>query len=358
MKVLVGLSGGVDSSVTAALLKQAGHEVIGATMSIWDEQTTKQMNIHHAGCFSPHSAQDIAAAQAVCKQLDIPHYVIDCASEYKQKVLDLFRLEYINGKTPNPCVLCNEFIKFDALPTAAIKAGIQFDKFATGHYASVFYNDSSGRWCLQRGQDEKKDQTYFIYRLKQEQLSRLMMPLGPYTKEQVRQMAQQFQLPVKDKADSQDFYTGDLNDIIQATPKIGNFVTPDGRILGTHHGIWNYTVGQRKGLGISADRPLYVLKLNAEKNEVVVGYAEDGIRTGLSATNLSWLSIEQPETKITCLAKVRSTQTPVPITLSIQDDKAQVSFQTPQSAVANGQSVVFYDNNGLVLGGGLIDNSF
>ena len=358
MKVLVGLSGGVDSAVTACVLKQAGHEVIGATMTIWDEETMRHVPKENAGCFSPHAAEDIELAKQLCKQLDIPYHILDCAGLYKQKVLDYFKDEYINGRTPNPCVLCNEFIKFDALPSAAKQAGIAFDKFATGHYAQISYNENSNRWQLCQGVDEKKDQTYFIYRLKQEQLEHILMPLGGMTKAQVRTLAEQYNLPVKSKADSQDFYTGDLNDIIQAPPKQGYFVDKSGRVLGTHKGIWHYTVGQRKGLGISADKPLYVLSLNATKNEVVLGYAEDCLKSHLTAEKVVWVSIEAPSAPIDCLVKVRSTQVPTPAKITAIDDKVTVAFQEPQKAVAKGQSVVFYDGNGYVLGGGIIEDSF
>ncbi|MBR4927560.1 MAG: tRNA 2-thiouridine(34) synthase MnmA, partial [Alphaproteobacteria bacterium] len=355
MKVLVGLSGGVDSAVTACLLKQAGHEVIGATMTIWDEETMRHVPKENAGCFSPHAAEDIELAKHLCEQLDIPYHVLDCAGMYKQKVLDCFKSEYLSGRTPNPCVLCNEFIKFDALPSAAKQSGISFDKFATGHYAQISYDEKINRWQLKQGVDTKKDQTYFIYRLKQEQLSRILMPLGGMTKEQVRALAEKYNLPVKNKADSQDFYTGDLNDIIQATPKQGNFVDKTGRILGTHQGIWRYTVGQRKGLGISADKPLYVLELNADKNEVVLGYAEECYHDTVSVGNLVWVSVFEPSKPIKCFVKMRSTQIPTEAVVSVKNNIATLSFEMTQKGIAKGQSAVFYDADGFVLGGGIIE---
>ena len=353
MKILVGLSGGVDSAATAYLLKQAGHDVIGATMSIWDKNTNFYGNGSADGCFSPHIEQDIEAARKICDTLDIPYYVFDCAEEYKKTVLHNFKTEYMSGRTPNPCVLCNSTIKFDALPNTAKANGLEFEKFATGHYARLELNDN-GRYQIMKGLDHKKDQSYFLYRLSQEQLSRILLPIGGYSKSEVRDFARLAGLEVADKADSQDFYTGNINDILQNEPKEGNFVDKNGKILGKHTGFWQYTIGQRRGMGVSAERPLYVTGINKDKNEVILGFDEDTLQPSLICNGLSWMAIDGINSSKKVMSRIRSSQTPTPATITpLENDEVLVEFDTPQKAVAPGQSVVFYDDD-IVLGGGFI----
>ena len=348
------MSGGVDSAVAALILKEAGHEVIGATMTIWDNSETFK-KLTSKGCFSSHE-EDIAQAKNICRNLDIPHLVVDCTEEFKQIVIQNFRSEYLSGRTPNPCVVCNQKIKFSVLPQVAKKQGITFDKFATGHYARIKQNKQTGMFQILRGSDYKKDQSYFLYRLNQEQLSQIILPLGDMEKSQIRELAQKAGLEVSNKPDSQDFYSGDLNDILQFTPQKGNFVNKEGKILGHHQGYWKYTIGQRRGLGVSADRPLYVISIHKEKNEITLGYAEDCIQSSLIASDFVW-QIPTPTNRLSCQARIRSSQQPCDVEIIPLDDHTfEIKFLSPQSAITSGQSVVLNDGD-TILGGGIIEQS-
>ena len=355
MKILVGLSGGVDSSVAALLLKQQGHEVIGATMSIWGKDGMALKSGHKNACYGPDEKEDIEQAQKIAKQLGIPYYVLDCVEQYEKIVLENFKSEYIKGRTPNPCVWCNARVKFGVLPEMAKLSGIEFDKFATGHYARV--EEKNGRYLLKRGIAPHKDQSYFLYRLKQDQLKNILLPLGSYTKEEIRKIAKENNLEVAEKPDSQDFYDGDYNELLGIEEKEGNIVNLEGKVLGKHKGIWNYTIGQRKGVGISSTEPLYVLELRKESNEVVIGPADKTFKSQLTAVNLNWIGIENLSNDIKASAKIRSTQQPVPVTIyPSEDGSVKVIFDEMQKSIAIGQSVVFYDDD-IVLGGGIIDKA-
>ncbi len=352
MKILVGLSGGVDSSVAALILKQQGHEVVGATMSIWGKDGMAAKSGHKNACYGPDEKEDIEEARKIAAQIDIPYYVFNCVEQYEQIVLDNFKSEYIQGRTPNPCVWCNALVKFGVLPLIAKENGIEFDKFATGHYARV--EEKDGRFLLKRGIAPHKDQSYFLYRLKQEQLKNIILPLGSYTKDQIRKIAKDNGLEVAEKPDSQDFYDGDYNELLGVKEKDGNIVDLDGKVLGHHKGIWNYTIGQRKGIGVSATEPLYVLELRKDTNEVVIGPADKTFKKELTAVNLNWIAFDKLENERKVYAKIRSTQQPTPVTITPNGDDVDVVFDELQKSIAIGQSVVFYDED-VVLGGGVID---
>ncbi len=351
MKVLVGLSGGVDSAVTAALLKNKGYEVIGITMAIWGDKKAKSHKSVHGACLGPDEKEDIDAASKIAEHLEIPHYVFDCSKEYDDIVLKYFKEEYLSGRTPNPCIRCNSLIKFGVLPLIARENGINFDKFATGHYSRIIEKD--GIYYLAVAKDKSKDQSYFLHKLKQEQLKNILMPLGEYTKSEVRTIAKDFGLSVSEKPDSQDFYEGDYNELLGVSEKEGNIVDINGNVLGVHKGIWNYTVGQRKGLGIASGEPLYVIRLDKSLNTVVVGNIDDTFKKSLTAIEINYPSgIKLHEGNYS--AKIRSSQKAQDCKVEVLGDKMNVEFYEFQKSIAKGQSVVIYDNE-IVAAGGIID---
>lgn len=364
MRVLIGMSGGVDSSVAALLLKQQGYEVVGAIMTLWgnseffNDLKTKlsekeQKTATHCACLSPDKNKEVEQAKAIAEKLGIEFHVIDCSKEYEQIVINYFKEEYLNGRTPNPCVCCNRFIKFGAFQQLAEKSGIKFDKFATGHYVNI--EKENDIYVLKKGKNKKKDQSYFLYGLSQEQLSKTLCPLGNYEKEEIRELARQNNLEVADKPDSQDFYVGDYNDILNAKAKKGNIVDLDGNILGTHQGFWNYTIGQRKGIGVAASAPLYVVELRKDTNEVVVAFKEESMNKSLIAKDVVLSPIIDLSSPLKCQVKIRSAQEPKEAVIEKINDKIKVEFSELQNPIAVGQSAVFYDND-TVLGGGIIES--
>ena len=345
MKVAVGLSGGVDSSVAALLLKEQGHDVVGVTMKLWRGQYKGGTR---DACFGAGEAEDIAAAGELSRRIGIDYKVFDCSDQYDRTIVRYFRETYLSGRTPNPCVFCNATMKFGLLPRLASESGLAFDAFATGHYARV--ERRGGRWAIMRAVDLSKDQSYFLYRLSQDQLARQMFPLGGMTKREVREIARSRGLAAADKPDSQDFYSGDTDELIGEEARPGDIVDTQGRVLGRHTGFWHYTIGQRKGLGIGgAGEPYYVIELNACRNQVVVGRVDEAVRTSLEVCDMNWVALAPTEGSVSCRVKVRSAGRLVPASLTA----GKAEFPSGIAGVAPGQSAVFYsaDSEDLLCGG-------
>ena len=381
-KVLIGMSGGVDSSVSALLLQEQGYEVIGATMRLWEENEQSDSREIIANSNSKETIENgenkqnnaVEDAKKVCEKLGIKHYVIDLREEFQRRVVDNFICTYLCAKTPNPCVECNKFLKFDAFYKVAQELGCEY--IATGHYAKNFYSDEFNQYVLAKADAIEKDQSYFLYGINKDILPYIIFPLSEYTdKAEIRKIAEENGLEVAQKKDSQEICFIQNNDYISFLKKYndnvnneGNIVLSNGEILGKHTGLINYTVGQRKGLGVSYKEPLYVIKLDKAKNEVIVGTEKELYTDELMANELNFLvdisylrsktkiqnnlqNNEQREIEIE--AKIRYRSKPAKATLKIEDNNAKVKFSEPQRAITPGQSVVFYLNN-IVLGGGKI----
>jgi tRNA-specific 2-thiouridylase len=269
-------------------------------------------------------------------------------------VLDYFRQEYLSGRTPNPCVKCNQLIKFGILPEAAVMEGLEFDYFATGHYAVVEWNEQRKRYLLKKGRDPKKDQTYFIYRLTQQQLSKVLFPIGNMTKQEVREIAAKINIPLSEKEESQDFYSGDYRDLLDIKDTPGDIVDRNGNVLGKHNGFWNFTIGQRRGLGVAYSEPLYVLGLGKDNNTVLAGTREELMNSSFIVNDLNWIAFESLTGPVEVTVKIRSAQNAVGASIEpFEKDAVKVTFHLPNDSITPGQSAVFYQDE-LVLGGGVI----
>lgn len=356
-KVVIGMSGGVDSAVAAYVLKEQGYEVIGITMKLWEEDEENYAE-DYGGCCSLSSVED---ARLVCEKLGIPFYVINYNERFIETVVDNFIDEYLNGHTPSPCIRCNKYIKFDELLKTAHSLGAYY--VATGHYGIVKYDEELNRYVIAKSKEKRKDQTYMMYSLSQEQIKHTLMPLGVFeTKEEVRAIAEREDLIVARKNDSQelcfvidDDYARFVKEhSLKPIPK-GNFVDLDGRVLGEHRGIIHYTVGQRKGLGITFGKPMYVVEIRPTTNEVVLGENDDVFKKILIAKEVNFITMDCLDEPYSCQAKIRYSSNTSSCTLyPAEGNKVKVVFDEPQRAVTPGQAVVFYEDD-LLVGGGIIE---
>jgi tRNA-uridine 2-sulfurtransferase len=371
--IAVAMSGGVDSSAVAAMLRAEGHNVIGLTMQLWNQRRLAG----HEGM--PESVQgrccsidDVYDARRVAETLGIPYYVVNHEERFERDVVRPFVEEYLAGRTPIPCSLCNNHLKFDQLLIVAQQIGA--DKIATGHYAQVVFDEQLGRWLLKRPADKSKDQTYFLFGLTQEQLSRTLFPLGGMTKPEVRELARKHSLAIAEKPDSQEICFvpgGDYKRFLEAylseqgdTPTEiagemvgGEMVTTDGKVIGEHAGVHNFTIGQRKGLGVATGSPLYVIQIKNDTRQVVVGKDEELYSRILRARRVNLISTTELREPMRVAVKIRHRHQPAPATIeSAGPDEVHVTFDEPQRALTPGQAAVFYDGE-IVVGGGWIENS-
>lgn len=346
-KVVVGMSGGVDSSVAAWLLKEQGYEVVGVTMQLWDGEDVE------GNCCGLTAAED---ARAVAAKIGIPHYVLNFKDVFKDKVIDYFIKEYLNAATPNPCIACNRYVKWEAMLHRALEIGA--DYIATGHYASIVKHPVTGRLTLKMA--DNKDQSYALYNLTQEQLSKTLMPDGAYSKSEIRKIAEKIGLKVANKPDSQDICfvpDGDYGTFIKESTNVvipeGDFVDNMGNVIGRHKGITNYTIGQRKGLGIALGVPAYVTAIDKANNRVVIGSNEDLFKKSVLIKDYNPMGLGKITGEVRCFGKLRYNQQKSPCVIRPKGEYIEAVFDEPQRAVTPGQAAVFYDDN-YVVGGGII----